>query len=43
MFRTIDNTKIFDISICVDNGVNPKGPPFGLQHAILRGYLIAAD
>jgi hypothetical protein len=29
--------------ICVDTGVNPTGPPSGLQHAILRGYFIAAN
>ncbi len=29
--------------LCVDNGVNPTGPPFGLQHAILRGYLVDAN
>jgi hypothetical protein len=28
--------------LCVDTGVNPKGPPSGLQHMILRGYFIAA-
>ena len=28
---------------CVDTGVNPKGPPSDLQHAILRGYLIDAN
>ena len=27
--------------LCVDTGENPKGPPFGLQHAIMRGYFIA--
>ena len=26
--------------LCVDTGEEPKGPPFGLQHAILRGYLL---
>jgi hypothetical protein len=26
--------------LCLDTGEEPKGPPFGLQHAILRGYLI---
>jgi len=26
--------------LCVDTGEEPKGPPSGLQHAILRGYLI---
>ena len=29
--------------LCVDTGVNPKGPPSGLQHAILRGYFIDAN
>ncbi|MEM7123235.1 MAG: hypothetical protein AAF563_18280 [Pseudomonadota bacterium] len=27
--------------LCVDTGENPKGPPSGLQHAIMRGYFIA--
>jgi hypothetical protein len=26
--------------LCLDTGEEPKGPPSGLQHAILRGYLI---
>ena len=26
--------------LCVDTGEEPKGPPFGLQHTILRGYLL---
>lgn len=26
--------------LCLDTGEDPKGPPLGLQHAILRGYLI---
>jgi hypothetical protein len=26
--------------LCVDTGEEPKGPPLGLQHAILRGYLL---
>jgi len=29
--------------LCVDTGANPKGPPSGLQHAILRGYFIDAN
>lgn len=29
--------------LCVDAGEEPKGPPLGIQHAILRGYLIAPD
>ena len=29
--------------LCVDTGVNPKGPPSGLQHAILRGYFFDAN
>jgi hypothetical protein len=26
--------------LCLDTGEDPKGPPLGLQHAILRGYLL---
>jgi hypothetical protein len=26
--------------LCLDTSEEPKGPPSGLQHAILRGYLI---
>ena len=29
--------------LCVDTGVNPKGPPSGLQHMMLRGYFIDAN
>jgi hypothetical protein len=26
--------------LCIDTGEEPKGPPFGLQHVVLRGYLL---
>lgn len=29
-----------DAQLCLDTSEDPKGPPFGVQHAILRGYLI---
>jgi hypothetical protein len=29
-----------EAQLCLDTGEEPKGPPFGLQHAILRGYLL---
>lgn len=29
-----------EAQLCMDTGEEPKGPPLGLQHAILRGYLL---